>query len=142
MRHNLYVFGLYLNPDLDDRIFDCLQASMAAMLREDISASFLFVGDLNGHHQECCVLPPQTVMELQLLTSQPSPVVISWSLPQPMRMVEHLTWVTDVLDLVQVAVVAPKGNSDYRGDDFQSSSHFPSPMFSVHFRIELYVTSL
>ena len=40
------------NPDLDDRIFDCLLASMAAVQAEDVRASFLFVGDLNGHHQE------------------------------------------------------------------------------------------
>ena len=52
MRQNLYVFSLYRNPDLDDRIFDCLLASMAAVQTEDICASFLFVGDLNGHQQE------------------------------------------------------------------------------------------
>ena len=40
------------NPDLDDRIFDCLLTSMAAVQAEDIRASLLFVGDLNGLHQE------------------------------------------------------------------------------------------
>ena len=48
---NLYVYSLYRNPDIDDWIFHCLLASMAAMKAEDASASFLFVGDLNGHHQ-------------------------------------------------------------------------------------------
>ena len=52
VRQNLYVFSLYCNPDLDDRIFDCLLASMAAEQTEDIRVSFLLVGDLNGHHQE------------------------------------------------------------------------------------------
>ena len=52
MRQNLYVFSLYLNPDQDDQILDCLLTSMAAVQTEDISASFLFVGDLNEHHQE------------------------------------------------------------------------------------------
>ena len=54
MRQNLYVYGyiLYHNPDLDNRIFYCLLASMAAVKAEDVRASFLFVGDLNGHHQE------------------------------------------------------------------------------------------
>ena len=52
VRQNLFVFSLYRNPDLDDRIFDCLLASMAAVQAEDIRASFLIVGDLNGHHQE------------------------------------------------------------------------------------------
>ena len=40
------------NPDQDDRIYDCLQTSMAAVQAEDVRASFLFVGDLNGHHKE------------------------------------------------------------------------------------------
>ena len=31
MRQNLYVFSLYRNPDLDDQIFYCLFASMAAV---------------------------------------------------------------------------------------------------------------
>ena len=46
------MYSLYRNPDLDDRIYDCLLISMAAAQAEDVRASFLFVGDLNGHHQE------------------------------------------------------------------------------------------
>ena len=52
VRQNLYVFSLYCNPDLDDRIFYCLLTSISAVQAEDVRASFLFVGDLNGHHQE------------------------------------------------------------------------------------------
>ena len=52
MRPTLYVFSLYRNPDPDDRIFDCLLASVAAVQTEYIRASFLFVGDLNGHHKD------------------------------------------------------------------------------------------
>ena len=37
---------------LDNRIFYCLLASIAALQAEDVRAFFLFVGDLNGHHQE------------------------------------------------------------------------------------------
>ena len=51
-RQDLHVFSVYRNPDLDDRIFDCLQTSKAAVKAEDVRASSLFVGDLNGHHQE------------------------------------------------------------------------------------------
>ena len=50
VRQNLCVHSLYHNPDIDDRIFDCLLASMVAVQAEDVNASFLFVGDLNGHH--------------------------------------------------------------------------------------------
>ena len=78
VRQNLYVYSLSRNLDLDDRIFDCLQASMAAVQAEDVHVSFLFVGDLNGNHQGWCVLRPRTVMELRPLTSQQSLVAISW----------------------------------------------------------------
>ena len=52
LRQNFYVYSLYCNPDQDDRIYDCLLTSMAAVQAEDVRASILFVGDLNDHHQE------------------------------------------------------------------------------------------
>ena len=52
VRRNLYVFSLYRNPDLDDQVYDCSLASIAAVQAADIRASSLFVGDLNGHRQE------------------------------------------------------------------------------------------
>ena len=36
VKQNLYVFSLYRNPDLDDRIFDCLLTSTAAVQAEDV----------------------------------------------------------------------------------------------------------
>ena len=52
VRQNLYVYSLYRNPDLDERIFDCLLPTMAALQAEDVRASLLFADDLNGHHQD------------------------------------------------------------------------------------------
>ena len=52
MRSNFDVFSLYRNPDLADRIFDCSLESVAAVDAEDVRASFLLVGELNGHHEE------------------------------------------------------------------------------------------
>ena len=43
VRQNLDVCSIYRNPDLDDRIFDCLLTSMAAVQAQDVHASFLFV---------------------------------------------------------------------------------------------------
>ena len=65
------MYSLYRNPDLDDRVFDCLLASMAAVQAEDVRASFLFV--------------------VRPLTSQQSLVAISWLSAQPTHVVEHLT---------------------------------------------------
>ena len=42
-RHNFYVFSLYRNPDLDDRIYDCLLTAMAAVQAADARVSFLWV---------------------------------------------------------------------------------------------------
>ena len=51
-RQNFYMFSQYRNRDLVDRIYDRLLTAMAAVQAADTRASFLFVGDLNGHHQE------------------------------------------------------------------------------------------
>ena len=85
-RQNVYVLSLYRNLDLDDRIFDCLLTSMAAVQAEDVRASFLFVGDLNGIIRIGLVLQPQIVLVLQRLTSQLCLVAISWLSP------DRCTW--------------------------------------------------
>ena len=36
LRQNFYVYSLYRNPDQDDRIYDCLLTSMAAVQAEDV----------------------------------------------------------------------------------------------------------
>ena len=46
------MFSLYRNPDQDDRIYDYLLTAMAAVQAVDARASFLLLGDLNGHHHE------------------------------------------------------------------------------------------
>ena len=50
VRQNLYVSSLCRNHDLDDRVFDCLLTSIAAVQAEDVYAYFLFADDLNGHY--------------------------------------------------------------------------------------------
>ena len=70
---------------------------MAAVQAVDVCASFLFVCDLNGHHQEW----------LSSMTTNRNGVVSPcswWNTDLPM---------TDVHDLVRVAVVALIGNSDH-----------------------------
>ena len=88
---NFYLFSLYHNPDLYDQIFDCLLTSMAAVQAEDVRASFLFVGDLNGHHQEWLGSTTTNRQALQPLTSRRCLAAISWLLAQPMRVVGLLT---------------------------------------------------
>ena len=51
-RQNLYIFSLYRNPDLDDRIYECLRTAKAVMHSVDVRESLLFMGDLNDHRQE------------------------------------------------------------------------------------------
>ena len=114
VRQNLYEFSLYCNPDLDERIFDCLLTSMAAVKAEDVRASFLFVGDLNGHHQEWL---GSTTTNRHGVTAFDFATVSGCN-----QLVVRLTHarggtldllMTDVPDLVQVSVVEPIGNSDH-----------------------------
>ena len=91
VRQNLYEYSLYHNPDLDDRIFDCLLAPMAAVQAEDVRASFLFVGDLNGHHQEwlgSTTTKCHRVAAFDFTTVSGCDQLLS---AQPTHVVEHLT---------------------------------------------------
>ena len=91
VRQNLYVHSLYRNPDLDDQIFDCLLASMAIVQAEDVRVFFLFVGDLNGHHQEWLGSSTTNRHGVAAFDSQQSLVAISWLSAQPLHVVKHLT---------------------------------------------------
>ena len=91
VRQNLYVYSIYRNPYLDYRIFDCLLESMAAVQAEDLRASFLFVGDLNGHHQEwwgSTTTNRHVVAAFDFTTVSGCDQLV---VGQPMHMVEHLT---------------------------------------------------
>ena len=113
VRQKNYVFSLYCNPDLDGRIFYCLLASMAAMQDEDICDSNTFLGALNDHHQEW--LGSTTTNYHAVAASDFTTVSCCDQLdadPSHARGGTLDLLMTDVPDLVQVAVVAPIGNSD------------------------------
>ena len=114
MRQNLYVYSLYRSPDLDDQIFDSLLASMAAVQAEDVHASFLFVGDLNGHHQEwlgSMTMNRHGVAAFDFATVSGCDQLVDG--PTHARGGTLDLLMTDVPDLVRVAVVATIGNSDH-----------------------------
>ena len=101
------MYSLYRNPDQADQIFDCLLASMAAVQAEDVGASFLFVGDLNGHHQQW--LGSTTTNRLGVAAfdfatvSGCDPLVVGGTHARDGRLGLLMT---DVPDLVRVAVIA------------------------------------
>ena len=110
----IYVFSLYRNPDQDDRIFDCLQASMAAVQAEYIRASFPFVGDLNGHHDErlgSTTTNRHGVAAFDSATVSGCDQLVVGPIHARGGTLDLL--MTDVPGLVRVAVVAPTGNSDH-----------------------------
>ena len=94
--------------------FDCLLASMAAMQTEDINASFLFEGDLNGHHQEwlgSTTTNSHGVAAFDFATvSGCDQLVVG---PTHARGGTLDLLMTYVPDQVRVAVVALIGNSDH-----------------------------
>ena len=132
LRQNFYVFDLYRNPDQDDRIFDCLLASMAAVQAEDVRASFLFVGDLNGHHQEwfgSTTTNRHGVGAFDFATvSGCHQLVVG---PTHVRGGTLDNVMTDVPDLVRVALVASIGNSDHSSLSAVISMSQPVPNLCV-----------
>ena len=114
MRQNLYVFSLYRNPDLDGRIFDCLLASMSVVQDEDVRASFLFVGNFNGHHPEwlgSTTTNRHGVAAFDFAIVSGCDQLVVGIIHARGGTLDLLK--TDVPDLVRVAVVAPIGNSDH-----------------------------
>ena len=87
---------------------------MAAVQAEDVRASFLFVGDLNGHHQECFASTTTNrhgVAAFDFATvSGCDQLVVG---PTNVRGGTLDLLMTDVPDLARVAVAAPIGNSDH-----------------------------
>ena len=116
---NFCVFSLYRNPDLHDQIYECLLSSIAAMHAVDVLASFLFMGDLNGHHPSSVSkiwLSPTTmnlhgVAALDFATVSECDQLVIGPTHSCGRTLDLL--MTDVTDLVQVIVIAPLGNSDH-----------------------------
>ena len=114
MRQNLYVFSLYHNPDLVNQIFYCVLPLMAAVQTEDIRASFLFVGDLNGHNREwlgSTTTNRHGVAAVDFATVSGCDQLVVGPTHARGGTLDFL--MTDVPDLVRVAVVAPIGNSDH-----------------------------
>ena len=115
LRQNFYVYSLYSNPDQDGLIYmNCLLTSMAAVQAEDVRALFLFVGDLNGHHQEwlCSTMTnSHGVAAFDFATVSGCDQLVIGPTHARGGMLDLL--MTDVPDLIRVAVVAPIGNSDH-----------------------------
>ena len=114
VRQNLYVYSLYRNPDRDDQNFDCLLASMAAVQAADVRASFLFVGDLNGLHQEwlgSTTTNRHGVTAFDFATVSGCDQLVVGSMHARGGTLDLL--MTDVPDSVRAAVVAPIGNSGH-----------------------------
>ena len=98
---------------LDDLIFDCSLTSMAAIQAEDVRASFLFVGDLNCHHQEW--LGYTSTNRLGVAAFDFATVLVAINLLSPSQACGGTLTLqmTHVSDLERVAVVASIGNSEH-----------------------------
>ena len=87
---------------------------MAAVQAEDVRDSFLFVGDLNGHHQEwlgSTTTNRHGVAAFDFATVSGCDQLVVGATHTRGETLDLL--MTDVPDLVRVAVVAPICNSDH-----------------------------
>ena len=86
---------------------------MAAVQAKDVLASSLFVGDLNGHHQEwlgSTTTNSHGVASFDFATVSGCDQLVVGPTHARRGILDLL--MTDVPDLIQVAVVAPIGKSD------------------------------
>ena len=123
VRQNFYVFSFYRNKDPNVRIFDCLLTLMVTELAGDARASFLFVGDLIGHHQDwlgTMTTNRHGVAAFQFKTVSSCDQLVVRPIHARGETLDLL--MTDVPDLVQVGAVAPIGNSDH--SSLSACSHF------------------
>ena len=114
VRQHFYVTSLYSCPDLDNPIFDCLLTSMAAEQAEDVHASFLFVGDLNGNHQDwlgSTTTNRHGIAAFDLATVSGCDQLVDG--PTHARGGTLDLLMTDAPDIIRVAVVATIRNSDH-----------------------------
>ena len=137
-RQNFYVFSLYCNPDLDDRIYDCLLTAMAAVQAADARASFLFVCALNGDRQEwlgSTTTSRHGVAALYFDTVSGCDELVIGISHERGGTLDLL--MTDVPDLVRVAVVAPLGSSDHSSLSIAISMAQAIPNLCVSRRVPL-----
>ena len=85
------------------------------MQAEGVRASFLFVGDMNGHHQECLgstTTNRHSVAAFEFATVSCSDQLFVCPIYARGGTLDILM-MTDVPTLLRVAVVSPVGNSDH-----------------------------
>ena len=104
--------------------FLTLLTSMAALQAEDVRASFLFVSNLIGHYQEwlgSTTINRHGVAAFDFATASGCDQLVVGPTHARGETLDLL--MTDVPDLVQVAFVAPIGNSDHSsvGSHFDGS---------------------
>ena len=132
------MFSLYRNPDLDDRIYDCLLTAITAVQAAGVRASFPFWGDLNGHHQEwlgSTATNRHGVATLDFATVSGCDQLV---IDQTHARGGNLNFLmTDVPDLVRVAVVAPLGRSDHLSLSIKISMEQAIPNLCVSRRVLL-----
>ena len=90
------------------------KTSMAAVQAEDVHASFLFVGDLNGHHQEwlgSAMTNSPGVAAFDFTTVSSCDQLVVGPTHAHGGILDLV--MTDVPDLIWVAAVAPIGNADH-----------------------------
>ena len=116
----------------------CLLPSMAVVQTEDIRASFLFVGDMNGHHQEWLGSTTTNRHEVAAIdfatVSGCDQLVVG---PTHARGGTLDLLMTDIPDLLRVAVVALIGNSDHFSLSAISSMALAVPNLCVSRKIFL-----
>ena len=137
--NNFYIFSIYRNPDLDDSIYDCLLSSMSDIQEQDRKSSFIFVGDLNAHHQEWLNSTSATdrhgIAALDFANLSGCVQLINEPTHQLGNCLDLL--LTDVPGVVDSVVKPPLGGSDHSCISFSLKLRFIIPNVSLSRKVYL-----
>ena len=126
--NNFYIFNLYRNPDIDNRIYDCLLTSMNDIQEHDRKSAFVFVGDLNAHHREWLNSSTETDSYGRAAYNFATISGCAQLINEPTRGNNCLDLLlTDVPGVVDSAVKPPLGTADHSVISFTLKLSFSIP---------------
>ena len=135
---NFYVFSVYRSPSTDDRIFNCLMDSMAAIQLADPRSVFVFAGDFNVHHVEwlgSAYTSAYGRSAFDFSNQTGCEQLVSGPTHNHGGILDLL--MTNVPDLVSVSVVAPVGGSDHSSLSISLNVRQRTPNFTIRKKVFL-----
>lgn len=137
--HNHYIFSLYRNPDANNNLYDCLLNALALIQSVDVKSSFIFLGDVNAHHQEWLNSVSPTNRNGHAALDFANLSGCEQLIDEPTHISGNCLDLvfTDVPGVVETAVLALVGTSDHNAISCQINLQFTVPDITISRKVYL-----